>query len=63
MDLALGPTSGFVLVVCQNVILNRRLTIPEYSGGAACGHLTKFFIVGFVGLAINLPSLLFVQSS
>ncbi len=59
----LANAAGFVIAVCQNFILNRRLTFPESRGAPASGQLTRFFIVSLAGLAINLPVFLFVDSS
>ncbi|MCY4070375.1 MAG: GtrA family protein [Chloroflexi bacterium] len=59
----LANAAGFVVAVCQNFILNRRLTFPESRGAPASGQLTRFFIASLVGLAINLPVFLFVDSS
>lgn len=42
---------------------HRRLTFPESRGLAPSGQLTRFFFVSLVGLAINLPVFLFVDSS
>ncbi len=59
----LANATGFVFAVGQNFVLNRRLTFPESRELAASGQLTRFFIVSVVGLAINLPVFLFVDSS
>lgn len=59
----LANVAGFAFGVGQNFILNRRLTFPESRGAAASRQFTRFFIVSVVGLAVNLPVFLFVESS
>ncbi len=60
---ALANATGFVFATGQNFVLNRRLTFPESRGLAPSRQLTRFFFVSLVGLAINLPVFLFVDSS
>ena len=59
----LANATGFVFAAGQNFVLNRRLTFPESRGLAPSRQLTRFFFVSLVGLAINLPVFLFVDSS
>ena len=58
----LANVIGFIFAVIQNFILNRTFTFPEFKDRRMSEQVVKFIFVSLVGLTINMPIFILVDS-
>jgi putative flippase GtrA len=60
-SLTLAGSISFICAVVSNFIWNRHWTYPDSRSRSFIKQLAMFFIVNFVGIAIRIPILRFVE--